>query len=342
MPDSPHDDTPAGRGEMFGQLTSAIDDRHRSFFAKSGDARQVWALDSHSARVVYLPEDGVDEQLRHACERGGLRCPMADCPDPRFIARGGDMRRHHFAHKVAHTKHTTAAVFRAEAVAMLADWARKFPSAQVATRDEATVGAVTIRSSRTGKVVTLAITYDRSYPYWRENDAAPHDQLLVGHTRGLLLPRTEHPDKPGVWCCADPQLVATIIMRHGAAIAVNPQQRLVATLMPAYSAHSAGLVPLAILGHPNVCIVSDLDACRLDETGLVTPAIDTLRASRKRDAKRAQTRSRPSSPASIPPSVTPGAQRDHAQRQEYLRRAQGLNTERRLALLKEIFLADKP
>jgi len=131
---------------------------------------------------------------------------MRDCPDPRFVAKAGELRRHHFAHKVAHTKHATAAVFRAEAVAMLADWARHFPSAEVATSDEGNLGPIAVRSTRTGKVVTVAITYDRSYPFWADHDepdAARHDQLLVGHTRGLLLPRAAHPTTPDVWCCAD-------------------------------------------------------------------------------------------------------------------------------------------
>ncbi len=325
---------------MFDELTSAIDERHRGFFAKSGDARQVWALDTEHGRVVYLPEDGVDDRVREACDAGRLRCSMADCPDPRFIARGGELRRHHFAHKVAHTKHATAAVFRAEAVAMLADWARHFPSAEVATRQEGTLGAVAIRSKRTGKVITLAITYDRAYPYWREDAQSGHDQLLVGHTNGLLLPRSEHPRQPGLWCCGEPQLVTTIITRHGAAIAVNPQQRLVATLMTAESARSARLIPLSLLEHPVVCIVSDLDACRLDETGLVTPPLHELRDYRRRHASRGRIPSqRQARPA---PPRDPARDREQELRREYLRRAQGLSTEQQLALIKELFLADKP
>lgn len=328
--------------EMFNQLTSAIDERHRDFFAQSGDARQVWARDSDRGRVIYLREDGVDHQLRQACDEGRLCCPMSDCPDPRFVAKGGELRRHHFAHKVAHTKHAPAAVFRAEAVAMLADWARHFPSAEVATSDEGNLGRVAVRSTRTGKVVTLAITYDRSYPFWTDDDeptAAGYDQLLVGHTRGLLLPRTEHSTQPDVWCCADPQLIRSIIIRQGAAIAVNPQRRLVATLMPSAAARSSGLIPMTLVGHPNVCIVEDLDACRLDETGLLTPAARTLRAWRARQAARRPAPSLSNTPA--PATPTRAATRYYARQQEYLRRAQGLNTEQRLALIKEMFLANR-
>jgi hypothetical protein len=326
---------------MFDQLTGAIDNRHRQFFAKAGDARQVWALDSSCNRVIYLPEDGVDEQLRDACGSGRLRCPMADCPDPRFVAKGGELRRHHFAHKVAHTRHVPAAVFRAEAVAMLADWTRhRYRGAEVATSDEGALGAVAIRSKRSGKVVTLGVTYDRSYPYWRDHDDRRHDQLLVGHTRGLLLPRAEHPRKPGVWCCGEPQLVETIIARHGAAVAVNPQERLVATLMDIGDARRSGLVPGTIVDHPNVCFVDELDACRLDGTGVVTPALDALRAWQRREAKRYWAPSRPAT--AEPYSAARAPQRDDSRRQQYLRRARGLDTEQRLALIKEIFLADKP
>ncbi len=327
---------------MFDQLTGAIDDRHRQFFAKAGDARQVWALDRDSSRIVYLPEDGVYEQLRDACDSGRLCCPMADCPDPRFVAKGGELRRHHFAHKVAHTRHVPAAVFRAEAVAMLADWARhRYRGAEVATSDAGALGAVAIRSKRTGKVVTLGVTYDRGYPYWQDHDTRRHDQLLVGHTRGLLLPRAEHPRKAGVWCCGAAQLVQTIIARHDVAVAVNPQQRLVATIMSAEDARGSGLVATAVVEHPTVCVVDELDACRLDETGVVTPALGAYRAWQRRNSMRRRPPPRTAVVrASGRPRRTP--QYDEVRRQEYRRRSQGLRVEQRLALMREIFLGDKP
>lgn len=47
---------------MFTQLTSTIDGRHRGFFAKFGDARQVWALDSDRGQTMYLGEIFLDDQ----------------------------------------------------------------------------------------------------------------------------------------------------------------------------------------------------------------------------------------------------------------------------------------
>jgi hypothetical protein len=88
---------------------------------------------------------------------------MADCPDPRFITRGGDIRRHHFAHHVAHVKHTTAAVWRTEAMTMLAEWASRYRHADVDAEDRDGPARVRVRSQRSGRSVELRVTYDRRY-----------------------------------------------------------------------------------------------------------------------------------------------------------------------------------
>ena len=75
----------------------------------------------------------------------------------------------------------------------------------------------------------------------------------------------EHPRLPGAWYCGEPQLVSDIIRTHGAAIAINPQLRLAATLVPTTTAERAGLAPRTAHNHPTICLVSDLAACRLDE-----------------------------------------------------------------------------
>lgn len=263
---------------MFEQATATFDRRHRRFFADNEEPRQVWALDRDRDQIVHLPDGAVDDAVRRACRDGRLRCPVADCPDPRLIAKGGRERRHHFAHKVAHIPHDSAAVLRTEAVAMLAAWARRYRGADVSTSDDDELGIVSIRSRRSGRVSEIAVTYDpRTEP--PQTSHAPTRQLLLGHTRALLLPRSEHPQLPGVWFCGDAHLTRELIYEHGAAIAVNPQQRLVATLLDTRIAHHAGLIAKHPAAHPTTCIIADIDACRLDEQGCITtPALTTLRA----------------------------------------------------------------
>ena len=55
---------------MFDQATGSIDSQHRGFFADAGDVRQVWAWSADEKRVVYLPEDGVDDAIRRGLPRG--------------------------------------------------------------------------------------------------------------------------------------------------------------------------------------------------------------------------------------------------------------------------------
>ncbi len=325
---------------MFQKATATIDARHRDFFAAAGDARQLWARrrDQQPPGVFFLPEGGVTDEIRRRCAAGELVCPMADCPDPRFIARGGDIRRHHFAHHVAHVKHATAAVWRTEAMTMLADWAGHYRGADVDAEDRDGLARVRVRSRRSGRRVELRVTYDRRYQPSLEDLAESSAQLLVGHTRGLLLPREPCQARSDAWWCGEGRLVGEIVYRAGWAVAVNPEQRLVATLVGSYLARDAGLIDRrAYSAYPLLCIVCELDACRLSERGVLTPTAERLlehRQERARAAARAAARTdRPAGP--IPPSPPP--RRDDREA-EYLRRAEGLNTEQRLALIKEMFL----
>src|SRR5439155_2203600 len=179
-------------------------------------------------------------EVRGECNEGRLICPMADCPDPRFIARGGAERRHHFAHRVAHVKNAPGAVWRQEAVTMLVDWARRYRRAQVDAHDGERVATVRIRSQRTGREVELQVTYDRRLEVPLEHLRDPARQLLVGHTRGLLLPRQPCSELPGAWWCGTSRLVAELVAWSGWAIAVNPEHRLIATMLDAYAAPRAG------------------------------------------------------------------------------------------------------
>jgi hypothetical protein len=117
----------AATGPMFDYASGRADRRHRAFFQSSGELCQVWARQS-DGQLFYLPDGAVDDQIRRDAHTGRLTCPYPRCPDPRFIAKGGPIRRHHFAHKVAGTAHSAAAGWRHQALLMLADWcARRYP-----------------------------------------------------------------------------------------------------------------------------------------------------------------------------------------------------------------------
>lgn len=127
-------------------------------------------------------------------------------------------------------------------------------------------------------MVRLTVTYDRRY---QPPTSADGEQLLLGHTRGLLLPRREADDAPGRWWCGKGRLLGDLIAEHGRALAVNPQERLVATVADAHLAREAGLIrvpPSELL----LCVVDELEHARLDADGLHTPAGDALDKALKR------------------------------------------------------------
>jgi hypothetical protein len=333
---------------VFQQPTATIDNRHRDFFAAAGDARQVWARrrGDQPPAVFFLADGGVTDEIRRQCAAGELVCPMADCPDPRFIARGGEIRRHHFAHHVAHVKHATAAVWRTEAMTMLADWAHHYRGAEVDAEDRDGLARVRVRSQRSGRHVELRVTYDRRYEPVDEL-ADSSTQLLVGHTRGLLLPRRACRERSDAWWCGEGRLVAEIVYRDGCALAVNPEQRLIATLVSSHTASQAGLIDHRAPAYPLLCIAGHLDACQLSERGVLTPAAKQLLAyKQERERAFAEAAARSEWPAArVPPTQPPRpddrepkpSRRDDRQA-EYLCRAEGLTTEQRLALIKEMFL----
>jgi hypothetical protein len=294
---------------VFQQATATIDARHRDFFATAGDARQVWARrrDQQPPAVSFLPEGGVTDEIRRQCAAGELVCPMADCPDPRFIARGGDLRRHHFAHHVAHVKHATAAVWRTEAMTMLVDWAGHYRGADVDAEDRDGLACVRVRSQRSGRRVELRVTYNRRYEPPLEDLADSSTQLLVGHTRGLLLPRRACRERTDAWWCGEGRLVGEIAYRDSWALAVNPEQRLIATVVDSYAARDAGLIDRrAPSAYPLLCIVCELGACRLSERGVLTPTVERLLEHReKRGRAVARAAARPERPTAVVPPARP-------------------------------------
>ncbi len=232
----------------------------------------MWARRADGS-LFYLAVGGVDPEVRAAASADRLTCPYPGCPGPRFIAKGGQERRHHFAHQVAGQEHRTSAGWRHQALLMLADWsARRYPHLEIDLDDREDGESLALRSPRTGQMVRLTVTYDRRY---QAAGLAPAEQLLVGHSRALLLPRREADGAPGRWWCGEGRLVGDLVAERGWALAVNPQERLIATLAEAELVRGAGLVQDR-MREALLCIVGELQHARLDAAGVHTPASDSI------------------------------------------------------------------
>jgi hypothetical protein len=230
---------------------------------------------------------------------------------------------------------------------MLVVWVRRCRGAEVDAEDGERVATVRIRWQRSGSRLELQATYDRRFEASPDSLRDPSRQLLVGHIRGLLLPRRPCTELPAAWWCGTSRLVGDLVLWTGSALAVNPEQRLVATLLDAYAARRAELLPrTAQVRDMLLCVVCELDSCRLTEHGLETPTTRRLAAARAHQMEqRPETRSTPEpAPESIAPAPGVAMPADRyatpvdARQAEDLRRARGLDTEQRLALLKELFL----
>lgn len=254
---------------MFDHASARADRRHRTFFQRSGELCQVWARRDDGS-LFYLADEAVDDDIRAAAHAGRLTCPYPGCPDPRFVAKGGPIRRHHFAHKIAGSAHSAATGWRHQALLMLGDWAaRRYPRLQTEIDDQE--GVLRLRSPQTDHEVVLVVTYDP------RRSVTSHAQLLLGHSKRLLLPRYHIKGQPEQWWCGKSRLVTDLLHGSGSALAVNPQERLIATLVARDVATAAGLARGRTYAEV-LCIVDYLDNARLDATGLHTPASDSTDA----------------------------------------------------------------
>ncbi len=84
----------SGRGDS--NRAGALPEPQR--FGAARERRQLYARDRRTGRLVYLPEGEV-EAFRADCDAGYLICPLPQCADPRYLAVGGAIRRHHFRHR---------------------------------------------------------------------------------------------------------------------------------------------------------------------------------------------------------------------------------------------------
>lgn len=95
---------------------------------------QVFARDRRlgpDAPLVFLAH-GQADALRDEARAGHLVCPLADCPDNRFVVHGGTERRHHFKHRHGAGGHAPETIAHHTAKHLIARWLRSLcPDAQV-------------------------------------------------------------------------------------------------------------------------------------------------------------------------------------------------------------------
>jgi hypothetical protein len=301
--------------ERFVVLPAGADTvAHRDFFAEHGDARQVWARERSTGRVVFLP-DGEADRFRAACNAGQLLCPIPGCDSPAFRARGAEILRHHFAHREATASHAPHEVWRVEALAAVRGWLTdRWPSLRVTP-----VGgdALELTSPRTGRRVVLAMTARRiTVDAWRERrrDAESRGatwQVLLAPTSGVVRMVEDLGDAAfatRLW-----GVVAEIVARTGAAVALNPQAQLVGTMTSSELADAAGLAGAGAGAGDGRLIVEPLTACDLTFEGLVPPAAAAVRAAASECETIQRTPRRPhaiaqrtAAPAEQLPAVAPG------------------------------------
>lgn len=111
--------------------------------------------------MFVLLEGGVTDEIRRQCTDGELVCPMADCPDPLPYRACGTCgaTTSRIASRTSRTP--TSAVWRTEAMTMLADWVGLHRGAEVETENRDGLARVRVQSQRSGRQVELRVTYDR-------------------------------------------------------------------------------------------------------------------------------------------------------------------------------------
>jgi len=266
----------------------------------------VWARERDSGRLIFLAPGDAD-RFRAACDAGELLCPIPGCEAPAFRARGAEIRRHHFAHREAKASHQPHEVWRVEALAALGGWlAERWPDLPVTPVGD---DALELASPRTGRRVVLAVSARRvTLDGWHARRREAHArgvawQLLLAPTPGVLRVVDELAD--GIYATRLWGAVADIVLQTGAAVALNPQARLVGTITSTHLAHAATLARGDGRGDGRL-IVEALAACQLTLDGVVPPAAAAARAAAQPPAPPARPRlPHPATPTPTP--VTPAA-----------------------------------
>jgi hypothetical protein len=263
-------------------------------FTGGQDTRQLYARDVRlpdGAPLVYLPE-GEADRFREDCRGGHLACPLPDCPDPRYIARGGS-RRHHFAHHGGAGGHAPERYFHVVGKRLVADFVReRQPGAEVVVEcrvENGQVADVLARSPESGRRYAFEIQYSPlTVEEWRARHEGYRslgivDVWLFGHTKPHLRPAG------GTGLVVVSPLLEAIFRTDVPVLFLNPDDRTFGTALlgsQLTACADAGILPYGVIvGAPPVrarVAVEPLSLTDVDGLGVQTPALRRLRDAKAR------------------------------------------------------------
>jgi Competence protein CoiA-like family len=263
-------------------------------FAGGQDTRQLYARDVRlpdEAALVYLPE-GEADAFRQDCRAGHLVCPLPDCPDRRYIARGGS-RRHHFAHHGGAGGHAPERYFHLVGKRLIADLVRdRHPGAEVVVEgrvENGQVADVLARSPGSGRRYAFELQYS---PLTVEEWRARHegycsldivDIWLFGHTKPHFCP------VGGTGLIVVSLLLEAVFRADVPVLFLNPDERTFGTALlrsQLAACADAGKLPYGVtVGAPPVrarVAVEPLSLTDVDGLGVQTAALRRLREANAR------------------------------------------------------------
>jgi hypothetical protein len=228
-------------------------------------------------------QEGEADGFRQDCRAGNLVCPMPDCPDRRYIARGGS-RRHHFAHHGGAGGHAPERYFHIVGKRLVADFVReRQPGAEVVVEcrvENGQVADVLARSPESGRRYAFEVQYSPlTVEEWRARlegfrSLGIVDTWLFGHTKPHLRP------VGGSGLIAVSPLLEAVFRADLSVLFLNPDERTFGTALlgsQLAACADAGMLPY---GAPPVSArvaVEPLSLTDVDGLGVQTPALRRLR-----------------------------------------------------------------
>jgi hypothetical protein len=243
------------------------------------------------APLVYLPE-GEADAFRQDCRAGHLVCPLPECPDRRYIARGGS-RRHHFAHHGGAGGHAPERYFHLVGKRLIADLVRdRHPGAEVVVEgriENGQVADVLARSPGSGRRYAFELQYSPlTVDEWRARHEGYRslnivDTWLFGHTKPHLCPVS------GTGLIVVSPLLEAVFRADLPVLFLNPDERTFGTALLGCQlavCADAGKLPYGVIsGAPPIkarVVVEPLSLTDVDGLGVQTPALRRLREAKAR------------------------------------------------------------